>query len=491
MTRWLFGDQLGPHFLDATDQPALIVESRGVFRRRRFHRQKAHLVLSAMRHRAAELGDQCRYIRADTYAEALDRRSGRAALTACHPTSFAALRFVTARPEVEVLPARGFVTSQEDFATWATGRKRLIMEDFYRDVRRRQGILMDAGEPSGGRWNFDADNREPPPKGATSLPVEPPWWPVEDDIDDEVRRDLDRWERDGDVSFVGHDGPRRFAATRGEAELALRQFLEHRLAAFGPHEDAMLSADAWMAHSLLSAPMNLGLLDPLEVAQQAEQAYRDGTAPLASVEGFVRQVIGWRDYVWNLYWHQGEGYRKGNALHASARLPQWFADLDPDAVEANCLSSTLRDLRDHGWVHHIPRLMILGNYAMQRGWHPADVLDWFHRCFVDGYDWVMVPNAIGMSQYGDGGVMATKPYAGGGSYVNRMSNYCAPCRYDPKVRVGADACPYTAGYWWFLERNRAQLAGNRRLSQPMAGLNRLADLDALVEQEQARGSQPP
>ena len=490
MTRWLFGDQLGPAFLDDADQPALIIESRSVFRRRRFHRQKAHLVLSAMRHRAAELGDQCRYLRSDTYAEALDRSSTRA-LTVCHPTSFAALRFVKTRPDVEVLPARGFVTAQAEFAAWAAGRRRLVMEDFYRDVRRRHDILMDDGEPCGGRWNFDSDNREPPPKGATSLPVEPPWWPSEDDIDAEVRHDLDRWERDGDVSFVGRDGPRRFAATRGEAESALRQFVEHRLSAFGPHEDAMLSADAWMAHSLLSAPLNLGLLDPLEVAHRAEQAYRSGTAPLASAEGFVRQVIGWRDYVWNLYWHQGEDYRRGNALQASSRLPKWFADLDADAVDANCLSSTLRDLRDHGWVHHIPRLMILGNYAMQRGWHPGQVLDWFHRCFVDGYDWVMVPNAIGMSQYGDGGVMATKPYAGGGAYVNRMSDYCGPCRYDPKVRVGADACPFTAGYWWFLERNRALLAGNHRLSQPLAGLNRLADLDAVVEQEQARGARAP
>ena len=488
--RWLFGDQLGPHFLDDGDHPVLLIESRAVFRRRRFHRQKAHLVLSAMRHRAAELGERCRYARVDTYREALDERPA-SPLTVCHPTSFAALRLVRARPEVEVLPARGFVTSPEEFAAWAGGRRRLVMEDFYRDVRRRHDILMDAGEPAGGRWNFDAENREPPPKGAAVLPIEPPWWPTEDDIDDEVRHDLDRWEREGDVSFVGRDGPRRFAATRAEAESALDQFLDHRLAAFGPHEDAMLARDAWMAHSLLSAPMNLGLLDPLEVAHGAERAYRAGTAPLACVEGFVRQVIGWRDYVWNLYWSQGESYRHGNALHASAGLPDWFADLDADAVDANCLSVTLRDLRDHGWVHHIPRLMVLGNYAMQRGWHPAQVLDWFQRCFVDGYDWVMVPNAIGMSQYSDGGVMATKPYAGGGAYLNRMSDYCGPCRYDPAVRVGDDACPFTAGYWWFLERNRAELAGNRRLSQPLAGLNRLKDLDALVEQEQARGAQAP
>ena len=246
-----------------------------------------------------------------------------------------------------------------------------------------------------------------------------------------------------------------------------------------------------MAHSLLSASLNLGLLDPLEVVRSAEEAYRDGTVPIASAEGFIRQVMGWRDYVWQLYWHQGEGYRRGNALCAGAEMPAWFAELDADAVDARCLSATLRDVRDHGWVHHIPRLMILGNYAMQRGWRPSQVLDWFHRCFVDGYDWVMVPNAIGMSQYGDGGVMATKPYAGGGAYINRMTDYCAGCRYNPGVRVGDDACPFTAGYWWFLQRNREQLQGNHRFAQPLAGLGRLKDLEALVEQEQARGSLAP
>ena len=485
--RWLFGDQLGPHFLDRTDQPSVMIESRAVFRRRRFHRQKAHLVLSAMRHRAAELGDRCDYIRADTYRDALP--SG--PIEVAHPTSWAALRLVQGLPQVEVLPARGFVTSHEDFARWAEGRRRLVMEDFYRDARRRRDVLMEGTEPVGGRWNYDADNREPPPKGATRLEVAEPWWPAEDGIDDEVRHDLDRWERDGDVSFVGRDGPRRFAATRAEALSALGRFADDRLAAFGPHEDAVLDGDPWMAHSLLSASLNLGLLDPLEVVHRAENAYRAGAVPLASAEGFIRQVMGWRDYVWHLYWHQGEGYRRGNALHAGDRMPAWFAELDADAVDARCLSATLRDVREHGWVHHIPRLMILGNYAMQRGWRPAQVLDWFHRCFVDGYDWVMVPNAIGMSQYGDGGVMATKPYAGGGAYINRMTDYCGACRYDPGTRVGDDACPFTAGYWWFLERNRELLAGNHRLAQPLAGLKRLRDLDALVEQEQTRGSRAP
>ena len=435
--QWLFGDQLGPHFLTRADAPVVMIESRAVFRRRRFHRQKAHLVLSAMRHRAVELGDQCHYVRAETYAEALP--SG--PIEVRHPTSWAALRLVRSLASVEVLPARGFVTAQEDFARWADGRRRLVMEDFYRDARRRHDVLMDGPEPTGGRWNFDRDNREPAPKGATRLDVAEPWWPTEDGIDDEVRHDLDRWERDGDVSFVGRDGPRRFAATRSEARNALRQFLDQRLAVFGPYEDAILDGDPWMAHSLLSASLNLGLLDPLEVVRGAEEAYRDGNVALASAEGFIRQVMGWRDYVWHLYWHQGEGYRRGNALQAGARMPAWFAELDADAVDARCLSATLSDVRDHGWVHHIPRLMILGNYAMQRGWRPAQVLDWFHRCFVDGYDWVMVPNAIGMSQYGDGGVMATKPYAGGGSYINRMTDYCGGCRYRPGHARGRRRLP--------------------------------------------------
>ena len=293
------------------------------------------------------------------------------------------------------------------------------------------------------------------------------------------------------MQFIGEDGPRRFAATRTEALHALRDFVAHRLPDFGAHEDAMLRADAWLAHSLLSAPLNLGLLDPIEVVARAEQAYRDGDAPIASVEGFVRQVIGWRDYVWHLYWQQPRSYRSRNHLGADRSLPKWFAELDHEHVDAACLSGVLRNVAEHGWVHHIPRLMVLGNYAMQHGWRPAQVTDWFHRAFVDGYDWVMVPNVVGMSQYADGGVMATKPYASGGAYINRMSDYCGDCVYDPKVRVGEDACPFTAGYWAFLHRNRETLTGNQRIAQPLRGLDRLSDLDALVEQEKERGSRAP
>ncbi|MYS23424.1 deoxyribodipyrimidine photolyase-related protein [Streptomyces sp. DvalAA-14] len=528
---WLFGDQLGPHFLRSrhdgpdADAPVVMIEARSVLRRRRFHRAKAHLVLSAMRHRAAELGDRVQYVRAETYAEGLDRALGRgrpsrsapggggpkggdtgsgggtgtgtragSRLTVCRPTSRRALEFVAALDGVDVLPAKGFLVPRDDFEQWAAGQgdgEHLRMESFYRWVRRQHQLLMDGDEPAGGRWNLDHDNREPPPRGKTALDVAAPWQPSEDAIDDEVRHDLDRWERAGEVSFVGRDGPRRFPATRREALAALRNFVTHRLPEFGPYEDAMLAADPVMSHSQLSAPLNLGLLHPAECVQRAEKAWRAGDAPLNSVEGFVRQVAGWREYVWQLYWHFGEDYRRRNTLGHTEPLPGWFLDLDAEAVTANCLSTVLAQVRDTGWVHHIPRLMVLGSRALQDGWDPAAVTDWFHRCFVDGYDWVMLPNVLGMSQYADGGLMTTKPYTSGGAYINKMSDLCGPCAYRPTERVGEHACPYTAGYWSFLHRHRARLAANPRTAQAVRGLDRLADLPELLAQAPHRKDTAP
>lgn len=479
--RWLFGDQLGPAFLDAPDQPVLMIEAHAVLRRRPFHRQKAHLVLSAMRHRAAELGDQVRYVVCDTYRDGLAQVEDD--LSVVQPTSWAALHLVdrlAAERDVERLPARGYATSRADFNAWAErrGGRRLLMEDFYRDSRRRLDVLMDGADPVEGRWNFDSENREPPPKTET-LGLPEPSWPVEDDIDAQVREDLDRLEREG-VRFVGEDGPRLFAATRAEALNALDDFVEHRLPTFGRYEDAILSGDRWMAHSLLSASVNLGLIDPLEEVAAAVESYRSGEAPIAAVEGFVRQVIGWRDYIWHLYWYLGEEYRSSNELHADVDVPSWFVELDPGGTDAACLQWALTGVRENSWVHHIPRLMVLSNYALQRGWSPQQMTDWFHRSFIDGYDWVMVPNVVGMSQHADGGVLATKPYAGGGNYINTMSDHCGTCVYDPKQRLGDKACPFTAGYWMFLHRNRERLARNHRMRRSLNSLDRLADLDVLV-----------
>jgi deoxyribodipyrimidine photolyase-related protein len=488
MRRWLFADQLGPHFLDDPDGPVLLVESQAVFARRRFHRQKAHLVLSALRHRARELGDRARFLQVRTYREALDGLGE--PVEVCAPTSHAARRFVDGLPQVTVLPERGFVSSRAEFEHWAGGRRRLVLEDFYRDARRRLGVLMDGDEPAGGEWNYDRENRERPPK-ADRLPVPRPWWPAEDEIDEEVRADLDRWEAAGEVSFVGDDGPRWAAATVEEAQRALAAFVGERLPTFGPWEDAMLAGDPVMSHSLLSPALNLGLLDPLVCVRAAEAAYRDGSAPIASVEGYVRQVMGWRDYVWHVYWHFGPDYRARNALDAYEQVPDWLWDLDAEQVTAACLRTVLTDLRTRGWVHHIPRLMVLGNWALQRGVDPGALTAWFHTSFVDGYDWVMAPNVVGMSQHADGGLMATKPYAAGGAYINRMSDFCSGCRYDPRIRVGPDACPFTAGYWAFLARTEDLLAGNPRMRQPLRGLARLGDLDDVVAQERRRGTQPP
>ena len=490
--RWLFGDQLGPHFLDNDKQPVLLIESTKVLGSKRWHRAKAHVVLSAIRHRAAELGPRATVIRATTYSQALERFGHEVEVV--HPTSHAALDFVTDATAVRaVLPARGYVASEAHFRSWADsrGQKRLLLEDFYRRQRRDTGLLMDADGPTGGRWNFDAENRQSPPRGVARLPVEPPWWPVEDEIDNGVRADLDTWQSDGSVDLIGHDGPRRFAVTRSEALTALRHFVTHRLADFGRYEDAMLANDPWMAHSLLSVPLNLGLLHPLECAEAAETAFRHGLVPIAAAEGFIRQIIGWRDYVWHIYWSQPRDYRSRNALDAHEPLPQWFAELDADAVTAACLHGVLSDLGNHGWLAHIPRLMVLGNWALQHGYNPQELTDWFHRSFVDGFDHVMVPNVVGMSQHSDNGVMATKPYVAGGSYINRMSDYCGGCRYSPTVRVGAKACPFTAGYWAFMDRHEDLMRSNPRTAQAAAGLRRLSDREAMLAQEQERGNSAP
>jgi (6-4)DNA photolyase len=490
--RWLFADQLGPHFLDEPDQPVLLVESRAAFARRPLHRRKAHLVLSALRHRAAELGDQALLVRARTYREAVDRARSRTGddLSVCAPTSWAARRLTGDLPGVTVLPARGFGTGEEEFAAWvsARGQRRLRLEDFYRDARRRMSILMVGDQPAGGRWNFDPDNREPPDE-RMSAPAPPAV--AEDDIDHQVRRDLDEWQRTGDIRLIGRDGPREFPVTRAEALTALTAFVRDRLPDFGPQQDAMLAANPSMAHSRLSPALNLGLLDPVECTRAAEDAYLTGRAPLASAEGFIRQLIGWRDYVWNLYWHLGDDYRHRNELGAGGGLPEWFADLDAEAVRARCLSNALAQVREHGYAHHIIRLMVLGNYAIQRGWDPLRVTRWFHANFADGYDWVMVPNVIGMSQHADGGLMASKPYVSGGAYISRMSDYCGDCAYRPGDRLGPRACPFTAGYWVFLDRHADRFVHNPRMARQVKGLSRLADLAQVRRQERDRGDDPP
>lgn len=488
MTRlWLLGDQLGPHFDDAS-LPSVVIEVRGMFRRRRYHRQKAHLLLTAMRMRAQE--GNCQMVRADTFAEGV--ASLGEPVEVWHPHSRNAVRVAQSVGATIRAGTPGFMTTWEDFESWSSGRSssRLLLEDWYRTTRRRDGVLMDGDEPIGGSWNFDEMNREPPPKGRDRLLERTPFSPTETDVDAEVRELLDQWEREG-IRFAGNDGPRQFAASRAEALAALEDFITHRLADFGPYEDAMMLADPFMAHSMLSAPLNLGLLAPRELIDAAVGAFDAGLAPISSVEGFVRQVLGWREYIWHLYWYLGEEYVDANHLGAHEPLPAWFEDLSSDHVTAACLKDVLGGVQRRGWVHHIPRLMVVANWALQRGYDPRSVNDWFQRMFVDGYPWVMNANVIGMGLFADGGIVATKPYAAGGAYINKMSNYCKDCAYSPTVRVGADACPFTAGYWWFLDRTADHLTGNHRMSRALGGLKSRGDIAEIRAQENARGSSPP
>jgi deoxyribodipyrimidine photolyase-related protein len=470
----LFADQLGPHF--DLGEEVLLPEVLSQFSKRRYHRQKAHLILYALRSRA--LDDRVRAVSVDSY-----RDLGSFGLTrAVSPTS-RPMMALSQSLNLRLEPPRGFCSSRDE---WEQSRgKGYLLETFYRNQRKRLNLLMDGTSPAGGEWNFDHENRKPAPKGGLGVQH---FEVVENDIDQSVRETLDELERSGKAEFIGLDGPRKFAGTRTEALEALKHFIQHQLPLFGPYEDAVHDQEWVLAHSMLSAPLNLGLLDPMELVIEAENAYRSGHAPISSVEGFIRQVVGWRDYVWHLYWDFGAEYTDSNALEANAELPQWLMNLDHTAVESRCLSHALAGVSTNAWAHHIQRLMILGNFALQRGLNPKQLNDWFVDAFVDGTPWVMPANVIGMSQYADGGRMSTKPYAAGGAYINKMTNLCGGCKFDPKVRVGPTACPMTAGYWNFLDRNQAKLRGNPRMNQVFAGLRKLSDREALVAQESSRDS---
>lgn len=488
--RWLLADQLGPHFLDDPDQPVLLVEVRELFRRRPMHRQKAHLILSAVRHRAAELGDRALLLRTGTFREALAQVTE--PVEVCHPHSRAALEFARSVPGLTVLPPRGFITSQADFAAWAdrTRRGPLRMADFYRQARRWHEVLSGPARGTGGSGGTPAPRR--PRAEAPTVPATPPPPPpiVEDDIDAQVRHDLDRWAADG-VRFVGRDGPRQHPATHAEAQARLAHFLTYRLPGFGRYADVMSADDPLFAHSALSSSFNLGLLHPEPAVRAAEQAWRSGAAPRTAVEPFIRGLLGWREFLWQLYWYYEPRFRGANWLAATEPMPQWFAELDADAVEARCLADVLAAVRDRAWTHHSPRLLVLGNYALQRGWRPTEVADWFQRCFVDGTDWVMNATVIGMSQYADLARVDTRPYAVDGTDIDEISDYCAGCRYTPERALGELACPYTGGFESFLHRNRDRLVADPRLAAELARRDEPEHRDAVLAQEEKRGSSPP
>ncbi|MEH1169439.1 cryptochrome/photolyase family protein [Micromonospora sp. CPCC 205539] len=480
--RWLLADQLGPHFVD-DDQPVLLVEAKALFRQRPLHRQKAHLILSAIRHRAAELGERALLLRTETFRQALSQVTG--AIEVCHPPSRAALRFARSVEGLSILPPRGFMTSFDEFAQWADGNRRgpLRMAAFYRDARRRHDVLLgtlDAPPPSA--------NRPAPPPSDRRIPPVPEI--EEDDIDAEVRRDLDRWTAEG-IRFIGRDGPRRYPATHAEADARLQHFLRHRLAGY-TRQVPMSTQDHVLAHSQLSSSFNLGLLDPAPAVRAAEAAGRTGNVPPAAVASFVRQLLGWREFLWQLYWYFDPAYRSPNWLIANEPIPDWFLNLEADALQAHCMSDALGAVRDRAWAHHAQRLLLLGNYGLQRGWRPAELADWFQRAFVDGADWVMNATVIGMSQYADLARIDTRPYAVSGVQIDDGSDYCGNCCYDPVRDLGEGACPYTAGIAAFYQRNRARLGGDARLLEHVTSDVTDKDrLDAIAAQEAKRASTAP
>ena len=469
-TAWVLADQLTTSnpALDGADR-VLIVQSRAALRAKRFHRQKLHLVLVAMRHFARDCerrGLAVDYVRAESLASGLrqhvrDHDPERVLLMA--PKSAAGRANLAKLPRVQLLRDVMFLTDPGQFSQWAAPRGRLVMEDFYRVQRRRLGLLIDEDQPAGGRWNFDAENRRTPP--ATTRPPRP-YRPREDEHDDAVRDELDA----NGILTWGEDGPRQWPANPAQARRALRRFIDVGLPGFGPFQDAMLDRERTMWHSLLSSSLNLGLLSPLECAEAAQDAYRAGRAPLASTEGFIRQIIGWREFIWCMYWHLQPQWAQMNALDAHAPLPEV---LENGETRMRCLSQAVGGLRRTGYAHHIERLMLFGNLVLLTGTEPAAARDWFHRAFIDGYDWVMAPNVLGMATWADGGRMMTKPYAASGRYVDRMSDHCAHCAYQPGSRTGDAACPFTTLYWDFLARNRERLEGNHRMGMMLRNLDRI------------------
>jgi deoxyribodipyrimidine photolyase-related protein len=362
---------------------------------------------------------------------------------------------------------RHFFTTVRDFAAHAKGRKSLRLEYFYRELRQRHGVLMQDGQPAGGQWNFDADNRESfGAKGPGLVPARATFEP--DALTLEVIALVN-------ARFAQHPGTLESFAwpvTREQALQALQRFIEERLPLFGRYEDALWPGEPWLYHSHLSAALNLKLLTAREVVQAAEAAYLAGHAPLQSAEGYIRQILGWREYVRGIYWTQMPSYVERNALNAQEDLPAWFWTGNTDMA---CLKDAINQTLEHGYAHHIQRLMVTGLYALLLGVRPQQVHEWYLSVYVDAVEWVELPNTLGMSQYGDGGLMASKPYVATGKYIQRMGGPCKGCRYDPALREGDNACPYTTLYWDFLMRHQPLLSKNARMALQLKNAERLTD----------------
>ncbi|MBX9694550.1 MAG: cryptochrome/photolyase family protein, partial [Cyanobacteria bacterium] len=385
--------------------------------------------------------------------------------------------------DYEITPHCNFISTAQEFEKLHTSAEsRVTMDRFYRKMRLKTKLLLDAhNQPEGGSWNYDKDNREPPGKKLETKPIRtfPP-----DDITQSVIEMVDR-------HFPDHPGDTNnwiYAVTREDALLAAEDFFENRLDQFGPHQDAMIIGEPFLNHSILSPYINICLLHPLELCKEAERRYRNEQARLSSVEGFVRQVIGWREFIWRVYWRMMPEYKKRNTLDARESLPEFFWTGD---TSMRCLNEAVGTTIKYAYSHHIMRLMILGNFALIAGLDPLETNDWFASMYIDGYDWVMVPNVIGMTLHADGGYVGTKPYAASANYIKKMSNYCKKCSFNSETSTEENSCPFNALYWDFLIRNQDRFAKNARMGMMMRNLASKSDQwrhDIIVRAEKLRNS---
>ncbi len=473
--RFVLGDQLSHGLsslrgLDPARDAVLMAEVAEEASYVPHHKQKIAFLFSAMRHFAAELrekGVPVRYVAIDdpgntgSFTGELGRAVERLKpehVVVTEPGEWRVLDAISGWRErfgvpVHVRADDRFLCSRDEFAAWAGDRRSFRLEVFYRAMREKTGFLMEDGEPAGGRWNFDTDNRKRLP--ATETPPERLRFPpdaVTREVLDVVRRRFGN--NFGDLEPFG------WAVTRGQARAALEHFVADCLPRFGDYQDAMKAGEGFLFHGVISPYLNAGLLTAREACERAETAYRDGTAPLNAVEGFIRQIVGWREYVRGVYWLKMPGYAKSNALSATRKLPAFYWTGE---TRMNCLAQVVSDTRRHAYAHHIQRLMVTGNFALLAGIAPAEVEEWYLAVYADAYDWVELPNVHGIVTFADGGVIGSKPYAAGGAYIDRMSDYCQGCGYDPKLKTGPDACPFNYLYWAFLIDNEAKLGGNQRL----------------------------
>ncbi|MCH1516628.1 MAG: cryptochrome/photolyase family protein [Alphaproteobacteria bacterium] len=485
--RLILGDQLTPDIsslrdADKSNDIILLCEVFAEAVYVKHHQKKIAFLFSAMRHFAAKLSESgwhVDYVRLDQkgnshsfsgeVVRAVARHEPQSVIVTC-PSEWRVLEemrnWETTLPcAVELRDDDRFYCTLDEFASWAEGRKQLRMEYFYRELRRKTGILMSENEPIGGQWNYDAENRGRAPD---DLEVPKRTSFVPDDITNEVLHLVEN-------RFGAHFGrlrPFEFAVTHEQAAYVLDRFIAERLPLFGIYQDAMVEGEAFMFHAHIGLYLNCGLLSPQQAIIAAENAYHAGAAPLNATEGFIRQILGWREFVRGLYWLKMPDYADQNALEAHRPLPAFFWTAD---TKMNCLKQCVSETRDHAYAHHIQRLMVLGNFALLAGLSPKDVNEWFMIVYADAYEWVELPNVSGMALYADGGVLASKPYASGGAYIERMSNYCRSCHYNVKQKTGEQACPFNYLYWDFLIRHQDRLSSNARMGMMYRTLSKMTD----------------